>query len=489
MLKALVMRIIETETGRCRKAQTFLIAFCLLFVQAYYSCAAMAANKRIERIVEKGQAYATNNRSKTKRGKLDLPKAQRLYDQGQFSEVIDLLRGVVGQSPEVRWLLLRSYYYDYRFEEARHEAENYITTLKKKKRPTQEVEAFLTKIDRAASMLERVAKVEVIDSLVVPYSDLMMGYRGLSREVGQIEAETISGDSTHSILTSTYVDARGQRAIRAQSKGGDGATELVELRRIGSKWADAKPLTELNRTNTENFPSMKQDGVTIFFARKSPDGLGGLDLYMTRKNASTGEYMEPTLLGMPYNSLFNDFLLVYDENRGLGYFASDRYQPDGWICIYTFAIDEGITLLPTEDTQAKRNQAMLKQIALTRTSNTNYPNFTKSPIASASQAGINRVRDDFRLSVAGQSYTRWSDFRSPQAADLYRKVVDKKERLSHLLAELKEKRSLYSRANGVERQKIAEQILSLETEEDTLRASIDEALRLCLEMELHTKNE
>ena len=37
----------------------------------------------------------------------------------------------------------------------------------------------------------------------------------------------------------------------------------------------------------------------------------------------------PENVGMPFNSPYNDYMYVIDEFNDLGWFASDRYQPEG----------------------------------------------------------------------------------------------------------------------------------------------------------------
>lgn len=76
-------------------------------------------------------------------------------------------------------------------------------------------------------------------------------------------------------------------------------------------------------------PFMQDDGETLYFASDGELGgaLGGFDLYMTRRDGEGGFY-EPTNLGMPYNSTGNDYLFVIDENRGLGWWATDRADND-----------------------------------------------------------------------------------------------------------------------------------------------------------------
>ena len=39
---------------------------------------------------------------------------------------------------------------------------------------------------------------------------------------------------------------------------------------------------------------------------------------------------------MPFNSEANDYMMVIDEYDRIGWFATDRGQEDGKVCIYTF---------------------------------------------------------------------------------------------------------------------------------------------------------
>ncbi len=39
---------------------------------------------------------------------------------------------------------------------------------------------------------------------------------------------------------------------------------------------------------------------------------------------------------MPFDSPYNHYMHVIDQYNNLGWFASDRFQPEGKICIYVF---------------------------------------------------------------------------------------------------------------------------------------------------------
>ncbi len=80
----------------------------------------------------------------------------------------------------------------------------------------------------------------------------------------------------------------------------------------------------INTEGDETFPFIHGDGTeyTLYFSSNGHTGLGGLDIYMAKENFGT--WMEPTNLGYPVNSNFDDFSFIINEEKTHGYFASNR---------------------------------------------------------------------------------------------------------------------------------------------------------------------
>lgn len=76
--------------------------------------------------------------------------------------------------------------------------------------------------------------------------------------------------------------------------------------------------------------------MTIYYASDGDGSMGGYDIFVTRYNTNTDTYLVPENVGMPFNSPYNDYMYVIDEYNNLGWFASDRYQPEDKVCIYVF---------------------------------------------------------------------------------------------------------------------------------------------------------
>ena len=69
-------------------------------------------------------------------------------------------------------------------------------------------------------------------------------------------------------------------------------------------------------------------------------------------------------MGFPFNSPFNDYMYAIDDFNDLGWFASDRYQPEGKVCVYVFAPNNSKRVYDydTTDPALLTNVAMLNGI-------------------------------------------------------------------------------------------------------------------------------
>ena len=247
------------------------------------------------------------------------------------------------------------------------------------------------------------------------------------------------------------------------------------------KWTDETPINGLDTDGDLRYPFLLNDGVTIYYAATGSESLGGLDIFVSRYNSATGKYLKPENIGMPFNSEANDYLYVIDEANNLGWFATDRRQPEGMVCIYVFipsernqkynydggdtlAIHRAARLTSIADTQTDLNavRAARQRLTLLR-----YELTEKSE-----QGSFTYVIDDFT------TYHNLDDFKSPDAAKLYQRWTELKHQYDTDLAKLGKQRDDYTNASRQEKERMTKQLLEyeekvLKTEQQVIKMEND----------------
>jgi peptidoglycan-associated lipoprotein len=79
---------------------------------------------------------------------------------------------------------------------------------------------------------------------------------------------------------------------------------------------------QINTPGDELFPSLAMNGDLVYASNGLP-GMGGLDMFKAAKVGEENKWENPTNLGSPINSDFNDYALVEVSDRK-GYFTSER---------------------------------------------------------------------------------------------------------------------------------------------------------------------
>lgn len=106
-------------------------------------------------------------------------------------------------------------------------------------------------------------------------------------------------------------------------------------RKPGGEWGIAKPLNELNTAGKDKSPFLHQDSETMYFVSDSRNGVGGLDIYYTRKE--NGKWSEPKNIGIPINTPSDEVGIFVSIDGTQAYFSS---REGGDWNIYSFELYE-----------------------------------------------------------------------------------------------------------------------------------------------------
>lgn len=113
---------------------------------------------------------------------------------------------------------------------------------------------------------------------------------------------------------------------------------------IGPDGKFSEPVKLSDNINTamgEESVFIHPDNQTLYFSSEGHPGMGGLDIFVSKKQAD-GTWGKALNLGYPINTFLDENSLLVDANGKLAYFASERQGGFGGLDIYQFELPESV---------------------------------------------------------------------------------------------------------------------------------------------------
>ncbi len=105
-------------------------------------------------------------------------------------------------------------------------------------------------------------------------------------------------------------------------------------------WSEPEILGDnINTEGYEGSVFIHPDNQTLYFSSDGHVGMGGLDIYVSRRD-SLGKWGRPVNLGYPINSFKDDNSILISADGELAMFASDREEGYGGLDLYSFELYE-----------------------------------------------------------------------------------------------------------------------------------------------------
>ncbi len=365
------------------------------------------------------------------------------------------------------------YYRTYRFDEAEEMFEDYTDLLAKKKQDTEPYQARIDLASKASRMLDKVENVQIIDSMVVDKEDFLSAYT-LSEECGTLTTYHDFFHTSDPDNSPVYMNQKGDKIYYAHPTDGNHDC-LFTQSKLMDHWGDEKQLPmNINSDADDGYPFVLSDGVTIYYASKGNGSLGGYDLFVTRYNIESDTYLAPEQLGMPYNSPFDDYMMVIDEAKQLGWFVSDRYQPEGKACVYLFIPNDNRERVDSEEIELKRSRAAIASIRDSWKPGSNYEELIRLAHTEIPYGRV-EIKKDFTFPIQGDIvYYTLDDIQSPEARNLYGKAISIRKQIKELDDRLEGLRASYTKGNKARREELRPTILDAEERLDSLLDQPDE---------------
>lgn len=398
----------------------------------------------------------------------EITEARDMIDAGELESARELLLPLKNNYQAVT-LLGRAAMMDYDFTEAARLYKSAKSLSQKiKTADTEELDDLEKQLEIAETFLERVEKLQVIDSIVVPKENFFKAMR-LPASAGHLSAGAdfpLTGDKPEYFYSSEGDDY--MIWAHTDSLGYDVLMESIRLN--DGSWNVPQALDEeLAGGGDARFPFMMADGVTLYYSADGDDSIGGLDIFVATRDAANGEFLQPQNLGMPYSSPADDYMLAIDELNGIGWLATDRNFLGDKLTIYVFIVNDLRKNYDSDDDNII-SFARIADIGATQDADSDYSELLRT-IANIEPSGPSRA-EEFRFQIApGKIYTSLSDFRTSKAQNLmklYLKAVDEQNNDLNHLADL---RKAYKKSPS---ESLKREILSLETKTEEVAMQLPE---------------
>lgn len=380
------------------------------------------------------------------------------YETGDIMESLPYLEKAAQRKVINGYLYLSKAYYDlYRFDEAIENLEEHIYWLDRKKRDTAQAEELMIKFRKGANMIRGVENITVIDSFVVDKNNFLDAYQ-LSPQSGRLAMAKDSACTAHT-------NEMGDKSFYSQ-RDATGNSSLYASIKLIDKWSNPALQKGLDAELTQlNYPFMDSDGSTLYFAAQGEESMGGYDIFITRTDSEENTFLKPDNIGLPFNSPANDYMYVIDDYSNLGWFASDRYQPEDSVCIYVFVPNEQKEVYDYDNTDPQRLQALasLRSISLTQENVEAVALGHKRLSHLKNKKTETTKKSDFKFIVDDNLiYYSLSNFTSSEAKTKVQVMLQVSKDKDALVNELNNLRKVYASADENQKESMAPEMLDKE---------------------------
>lgn len=282
----------------------------------------------------------------------------------------------------IDFYLGRAYHQNYRFDQAIRTFENALTDPENDDKQIQEIRKYISYCESAQKIMKDTAEVEIknlgsdvntdageyVPVITIDESTLIYTYRGqkstgglqdlkfrpdtageyyedimMSQRVGEhwLSPEPIGALNTNMHDASIALSNDGQILFIFKSTTKDGG-DIFQSTLKGNEWTTPERLgPNINTKYWEGSCSLSGDGQLLYFASDRPGGIGGRDIYVSRKQ-SDGSWGPAQNLGPSVNTPFNDDAPHIHPDGIHLFFSSEGHSSMGGYDLFYSKLKQGV---------------------------------------------------------------------------------------------------------------------------------------------------
>lgn len=312
-----------------------LFFYCVIILNLAAQSASQADglfNRR--EFAEARKIYALLLESKPQDPLFNYRYARCSYELKDFDSAIKHFIIAGNRYPLRNFYLADSYFHTYRFEEALEFYNIYINSSNPNVIFLKDAKQKVQRATLSIKLMQNIRKTEITDSIITNKDEFIKHFR-LGRETGTISHQILNLPERGRIDLTTWTNP--SQDIQYYSDTLNNSINIFRTVKNEFEWLPGTLLSEvINTTADENFPFLTNDGLSIYFASNGENSIGGYDIFIATKYDSQTDFQPPVNIGMPFNSIYNDYMMVIDKHNNTGWFVTDRFQSENNVIIYKF---------------------------------------------------------------------------------------------------------------------------------------------------------
>ncbi len=163
--------------------------------------------------------------------------------------------------------------------------------------------------------------------------------KGRAKKIEKMD-ESVNSKEFESAAT---ISADGNTLFFASNRdGGLGGKDIWMTRKLPTgEWAEPQNLGKnINTPYDEDFPNLFYDGSTLYFSSKGHNSMGGYDYFKSTWNPETNEWSLAENLGFPLNTPEDNICISFTEDQRHAYVSAWRKDSYGDLDIYKVTYNE-----------------------------------------------------------------------------------------------------------------------------------------------------
>lgn len=362
-----------------------------------------------------------------------LKEAAALHNKYNFSGAIRIYKGILEQRPD---------------STLKTEADSLYN---------MDVASRLITSENGSSMLRFASTPITVVKQVFPAENFFLNIPGFGRQTWMLPPSDSTSEAKGNPFNAMNFNKEDNTVVYSAPDESGSWNIMLSTKLNDTLWSAPQMLNEnVTTAGNEILPHLSPDGKTLYFSSNGHYGMGGYDLYMSQWNEELGDWDVAQNLGFPYSSTGNDYIYYNTPDGIFTVIASDRETSRNEMTLYALKYEA----LPLKKEVSEEEAPAMARMEI-----------------SAGKKGQAQPTPEENAIKQDAEYAAY--------AEAVKEVRALQNQLKVSIAQLDKRREEYANTrDSLQRVKMEQQMLSLETDLLTLSQSTTSAVSRLQQIEL-----